>query len=181
MPMVTGKKHRYAEMIDFGSSPCSPMAPSTTMTIGAIARIGTICEQMTQGSRLFSSVRTCTIADGEQDAEQGAEHEADQRGRERHPGVVGEAARRIERIAEYRVDQLLHDLMRRRQHRPLPSSVPAIRSESEYFVSSRSNRSRTSGAFSTIAARYQSTNTIEHDDEDRRPLGEPSRPPRRPR
>ena len=31
------------------------------MKIGASARIGTICEQMIQGSRLFSSTRLCTI------------------------------------------------------------------------------------------------------------------------
>ncbi len=31
------------------------------MKIGASARIGTICEQMIQGSRLFSSARLCTI------------------------------------------------------------------------------------------------------------------------
>ena len=48
-------------MIDFGSRPWSPIAPSTTMKIGASARIGTICEQMIHGSRLFSSTRLCTI------------------------------------------------------------------------------------------------------------------------
>src|SRR5579862_7333986 len=52
MPTAMGKKHRYAEMIDFGSSPRRPMAPSTTMMIGATARIGTICEQMIHGNRL---------------------------------------------------------------------------------------------------------------------------------
>ena len=62
IPIATGKKHRYAEMIDFGSSPRRPMAPNTTMIIGAIANIGTICEQMIQGNRLFSSVRRCTIS-----------------------------------------------------------------------------------------------------------------------
>ena len=35
-------------MIDFGSRPCNPIAPSTTMKIGASARIGTIYEQMIQ-------------------------------------------------------------------------------------------------------------------------------------
>jgi len=48
-------------MIDFGSRPCNPIAPSTTTKIGASARIGTICEQMIHGSRLFSSTRLCTI------------------------------------------------------------------------------------------------------------------------
>src|ERR1700722_3741048 len=61
-PMVTGKKHRYAEMIAFGSSPRSPIEPSTTMTMGATARIGTICEQMIHGNRLFCRVRACTIS-----------------------------------------------------------------------------------------------------------------------
>jgi len=37
-------------------------ASGARMTIGATARIGTICEQMIHGSRLFSSVRMCTIS-----------------------------------------------------------------------------------------------------------------------
>ncbi len=49
-------------MIDFGNRPRMPMAPNTTMMIGAIARIGTICEKMIHGSRLFSNVRKCTIS-----------------------------------------------------------------------------------------------------------------------
>ncbi|MNV79873.1 hypothetical protein D3C71_1734430 [compost metagenome] len=36
-------------------------APSTTMTIGAMARIGTICEAMIQGIRLRSSAFTWTM------------------------------------------------------------------------------------------------------------------------
>ncbi len=60
--MATGKKHRYAEMSAFGSKPRMPSEPSTTMMIGAIARIGTICEQMIHGSRLFSSERAWTIS-----------------------------------------------------------------------------------------------------------------------
>ncbi len=48
-------------MIDFGKRPCNPIAPSTTMKIGASAKIGTICEQMIHGKRLRSSTRLCTI------------------------------------------------------------------------------------------------------------------------
>ena len=48
--------------MDFGSSPRTPIEPSTTMTIGATARIGTICEPMIHGSRLFCRVRKCTIS-----------------------------------------------------------------------------------------------------------------------
>jgi len=49
-------------MIAFGNSPRSPIEPRTTMTMGATARIGTICEQMIQGSRLLRNVRACTIS-----------------------------------------------------------------------------------------------------------------------
>jgi hypothetical protein len=62
MPIATGKKHRYIEMSDLGIRPVSPIDPSTTMIIGAIARIGMVCEAMIHGRRLFSSERTCTIA-----------------------------------------------------------------------------------------------------------------------
>ena len=55
MPMVTGKKHRYIEMTAFGSNPLKPRLPSTTTTIGAMARMGTVCEAMIHGSRLRSS------------------------------------------------------------------------------------------------------------------------------
>ena len=44
-------------MIAFGSSPTKPIEPSTTMIIGAIARIGTVCEAMIQGRSERSSVR----------------------------------------------------------------------------------------------------------------------------
>ena len=50
--MVTGKKQRYAEIIDFGKSPVSPIEPSPTIIIGAIARIGIVCEAMIQGITL---------------------------------------------------------------------------------------------------------------------------------
>ncbi len=48
-------------MIDFGKSPVIPIEPSTTMTIGAMARIGIVWDEMIQGMRLRSSVRTCTM------------------------------------------------------------------------------------------------------------------------
>ena len=36
MPMATGKKQRYIEMMDLGTRPVSPTEPSTTMTIGMV-------------------------------------------------------------------------------------------------------------------------------------------------
>ena len=57
MPMATGKKQRYMEMIDFGSRPMKPKLPSTTMIMGAMARIGMVWEAMIQGIRLRSRVR----------------------------------------------------------------------------------------------------------------------------
>ena len=61
MPMVTGKKHRYIEMIAFGTSPVTPMLARMTMIIGAMARIGTVCEAMIHGISERSSVRTWTM------------------------------------------------------------------------------------------------------------------------
>ena len=61
MPIVTGKKQRYIEMIALGTRPTMPMEPRITMIIGAMARIGTACEAMIQGMRLRSSVRTWTM------------------------------------------------------------------------------------------------------------------------
>ena len=75
-------------MIAFGRSPVTPIEASTTITIGAIARIGIVCEAMIQGIRLRSSVRECTIATAMSDAEQRAESEAEQRRGERHPAVI---------------------------------------------------------------------------------------------
>ena len=49
-------------MIAFGKRPVTPIEASTTMTIGAIARIGIVCEEMTQGIRLLSRLRECTMA-----------------------------------------------------------------------------------------------------------------------
>ncbi|GJE77825.1 hypothetical protein BGCPKDLD_4432 [Methylorubrum suomiense] len=45
-----------------GSSPVKPAAPNATMTIGATARIGTVCEATIQGIRLASTLRRWTIA-----------------------------------------------------------------------------------------------------------------------
>ena len=46
-----------AEMIAFGSKPGDAETPSTTMMIGAMARIGIVCEAMIHGIRLRSSAR----------------------------------------------------------------------------------------------------------------------------
>ena len=62
MPMVTGKKHRYIEISDFGTSPVKPMEPSTTITIGAMARIGMVWDAMIHGIRLFDRNVECTMA-----------------------------------------------------------------------------------------------------------------------
>jgi hypothetical protein len=61
IPIVTGKKHKYIEISAFGSSPVKPMLPSTTMIIGAIARIGMVWEAMIQGSNERSRVGTWTM------------------------------------------------------------------------------------------------------------------------
>ena len=39
-------------MVALGSRPVSPIEPKTTMTIGAMARIGMVCEAMIQGITL---------------------------------------------------------------------------------------------------------------------------------
>jgi len=45
------------EIIALGSSPDIPTAFSTTMIIGATAKIGIVCEAITQGITLMSIVR----------------------------------------------------------------------------------------------------------------------------
>jgi len=49
------------EISALGRSPVMLMAPSTTITMGATARIGTIWEAMIQGMRLRSSAFTWTM------------------------------------------------------------------------------------------------------------------------
>ena len=58
MPIATGKNERYIEISAFGTSPVMPTAPSATTTIGAMARIGIVCEAISHGIRLRSRVRT---------------------------------------------------------------------------------------------------------------------------
>ena len=48
-------------MIAFGSSPVTPTEASTTIIIGATARIGMVWLAITQGITLASIVRSCTI------------------------------------------------------------------------------------------------------------------------
>ena len=50
--------HHIIEISDFGTRPVSPIEPSTTMIIGAIARIGMVCEAMIHGIRLRLSAFT---------------------------------------------------------------------------------------------------------------------------
>ena len=45
-------------MIAFGKRPVTPNAPRTTMIIGAIARIGIVCEAIIQGKTLLFKVVT---------------------------------------------------------------------------------------------------------------------------
>src|SRR3546814_15700126 len=62
MPTTTGKNDRYAEISAFGSSPDSPTAFSTTMIIGAIARIGMVWLATTHGISERSTARLWTIS-----------------------------------------------------------------------------------------------------------------------
>ncbi|MCY1243881.1 hypothetical protein D9M72_569200 [compost metagenome] len=48
-------------MMAFGNKPEIPIAFSTTIIIGAIARMGIVCEVMIHGIRLLSRVRECTM------------------------------------------------------------------------------------------------------------------------
>ena len=61
MPTATGKNERYIEISAFGSNPAIPTEFSTTMIIGAMARIGMVWLAITQGITLASVVRSCTI------------------------------------------------------------------------------------------------------------------------
>jgi hypothetical protein len=56
MPTAMGKNERYIEIVALGSSPEMPTALSTTMIIGAIARMGIVCEVMIHGISERSSV-----------------------------------------------------------------------------------------------------------------------------
>jgi len=61
MPTTTGKNERYIEISALGRSPAIPIEESTTMIIGAMARIGTVWLAITQGITLALVVRSCTI------------------------------------------------------------------------------------------------------------------------
>ena len=60
--IATGKKVRYAARIATDTQPATPFDPSPTTTIGAIARIGTVCEATMYGSTPRSSRRDCESA-----------------------------------------------------------------------------------------------------------------------
>jgi len=55
MLTVTGKKVRYAALTAFENQD----VPSQTTTIGAMARIGTVCDATTYGKSPRSSQREC--------------------------------------------------------------------------------------------------------------------------
>ena len=61
IPTTTGKKLRYALMIALGRIPDRPSEFSTTMIIGAMARIGMVWLAMAQGITLMSIARLWTI------------------------------------------------------------------------------------------------------------------------
>ena len=61
MPTATGKKARYIDMNAFGSRPVMLIAFSTTMTIGAMAMMGIVCEVMIHGISDLSSAREWTM------------------------------------------------------------------------------------------------------------------------
>ena len=64
MLTVTGKKVRYAAITAFDNHD----VPSQTTTIGAMARIGTVCDTITYGSRPRSSSREAREEDGQAEA-----------------------------------------------------------------------------------------------------------------
>ena len=55
--MVTGKKVRYAEMIETENQSGNPRPPNQTTTIGATARIGIVCEATMYGRKPRCSSR----------------------------------------------------------------------------------------------------------------------------
>ena len=79
MLIATGKNVRYAAMIATAFQPAMPFDPSPTTTIGAIARIGTVCDATMYGRMPRSSRRDCDERDREQEADRGAEQEAGDR------------------------------------------------------------------------------------------------------
>ena len=60
--MATGKNVRYAVRMATDFQPAMPFDPSPTTTIGAIARIGTVCEATMYGRIPRSSRRDCERA-----------------------------------------------------------------------------------------------------------------------
>src|SRR6185295_4264788 len=58
--IATGKNVKYAASTDTAFQPSTPFEPRPITTIGAIARIGTVCEATMYGSRPRSSSRECT-------------------------------------------------------------------------------------------------------------------------
>ena len=61
VPTSTGKKLSQAEITALGRSPVTPMLARTTMTIGAMARIGTVWLATAQGMTDWSMARLCTM------------------------------------------------------------------------------------------------------------------------
>ena len=57
-----GEEAENMEMSDLGMSPVRPIDPSTTITMGAMARMGIACDAMIHGIRLLLSNLECTMA-----------------------------------------------------------------------------------------------------------------------
>ena len=103
----------------FGKRPVMPMEPSTTMMIGAMARIGIVCEEMIQGMRLRSSVFTWTISTARTMPRREPKPNPSKCGGQGHPGVKEQAAPGGDRRVDDGLLQFDQDLVRRRQHGPL--------------------------------------------------------------
>ena len=130
MPIVTGKKRQIGRRSSaFGSRPVMPTSRrASTMIIGAIARIGMVCEAMIHGIRLRRASARGRYH-RQHDAEQRAEDEAEQRRAERDPGMDRRGcAATVGGVAERRASRgRASDLVRRRQHRAVQADRPARR------------------------------------------------------
>ena len=73
MLIATGKKVRYAASTATETQPATPFEPSPTTTIGAIARIGIVCEATMYGMKPRSRSRDCESSDREREADTRAE------------------------------------------------------------------------------------------------------------
>ena len=121
------------------------------MTIGAIARMGMVCEAMIHGIRLRSSVVTWTMPTAIRMPSAGAEGKAEQRRGERHPGMIDEAAVAGDFTQEGVLEEVRGDLMRRRQRRLRLRQRLADELDDAGVSPARRSRSRWNGALRMTA------------------------------